>query len=155
MKFSYEILRDPKARKSYDRNSSVAEVLEDPGGAMGRAVVGGALGGMGMVLGGAWKLGEMATKAVYETAVAEEREAQTQTMAAAQTKIESTAATADIGSFEESTTTLPTPAAKQDSVPSRVTAAADRDSIKMITPQSNTATKEKRKPTKGGKGFAK
>eukprot|EP00984_Skeletonema_dohrnii_P031438 scaffold23949_cov67-Skeletonema_dohrnii-CCMP3373.AAC.1 len=42
VKFSYEILSDPKARKSYDRNSSVAEVLEDPGAAVGRAVVGGA-----------------------------------------------------------------------------------------------------------------
>jgi len=67
VKFSYEILSDPKSRKNYDRNSSVAEVLEDPGAAVGRAVVGGAMGGIGMVLGGAWKLGEIATKKVYES----------------------------------------------------------------------------------------
>ena len=160
VKFSYEILRDPKARKSYDRNSSVAEVLEDPGGAMGRAVVGGALGGMGMVLGGAWKLGEMATKAVYETAVAEGEAPQTPgdrgPVTAAQPKIESSAATAVIGSVEESLTTSESPGAKEDIVPGRVAAAADRDAIKMITPQNNAATKKKRrKPTKGGKGFAK
>jgi hypothetical protein len=71
VKLSYEILSDPKTRKNYDRNSSVAEVLKDPGGAVGRAVVGGAMSGIGLVLGGAWKLGEMATKKVYETAVAE------------------------------------------------------------------------------------
>ena len=62
VKFSYEILSDPKTRKSYDRNSSVAEVLDDPAAAMGRAFVGGAMSGVGMVLGGAWKLGEMAVK---------------------------------------------------------------------------------------------
>ena len=71
VKLSYEILSDPKTRKNYDRNSSVAEVLKDPGGAVGRAVVGGTMSGIGLVLGGAWKLGEMATKKVYETAVAE------------------------------------------------------------------------------------
>ncbi|KAL3817582.1 hypothetical protein ACHAXA_006471 [Cyclostephanos tholiformis] len=71
VKLSYEILSDPKTRKNYDRNSSVAAVLKDPGGAVGRAVVGGAVSGIGLVLGGAWKLGEMATKKVYETAVAE------------------------------------------------------------------------------------
>jgi len=60
-------------RKSYDRNSSVAEVLNDPGAAVGRAVVGGAMSGLGLVLGGAWKLGEMAAKTIYEsTAVADE-----------------------------------------------------------------------------------
>lgn len=69
VQFSYEILSDPKTRKSYDRNSSVAEVLEDPGGAVGRAVVGGAMGGIGLVLGGTWKLGEMATKKAFEMAV--------------------------------------------------------------------------------------
>lgn len=78
VKFSYEILSDPKTRKNYDRNSSVAEVLEDPGAAVGRAVVGGAMSGIGMVLGGAWKIGEMATKAVYETAVSEPRSRQEQ-----------------------------------------------------------------------------
>lgn len=56
-------------RKNYDRNSSVAEVLNDPGAAVGRAVVGGAMSGLGIVLGGAWKLGEMAAKTIYETAV--------------------------------------------------------------------------------------
>jgi hypothetical protein len=56
-------------RKNYDRNSSVAEVLNDPGAAVGRAVVGGAMNGLGIVLGGAWKLGEMAAKTIYETAV--------------------------------------------------------------------------------------
>lgn len=71
VKLSYEILSDPKMRKNYDRNSSVAEVLKDPGAAVGRAVVGGAMNGLGLVLGGAWKLGEMATKRVYETAVVE------------------------------------------------------------------------------------
>ena len=71
VKLSYEILSDPKTRKKYDRNSSVAEVLKDPGAAVGRAVVGGAMNGIGLVLGGAWKLGEIATKRVYETAVAE------------------------------------------------------------------------------------
>lgn len=62
VKFSYEILSDPKTRKNYDRNSSVAEILEDPAAAAGRAVVGGAMNGVGMVLGGVWKLGEMALK---------------------------------------------------------------------------------------------
>mmetsp|Transcript_5886 Transcript_5886/g.12772 ORF Transcript_5886/g.12772 Transcript_5886/m.12772 type:complete len:222 (-) Transcript_5886:106-771(-) len=70
VKFSYEILSDPKMRKNYDRNSSVAEVLDNPGGAVGRAVVGGAMGGIGLVLGGAWKLGEFATKTVYEQTIA-------------------------------------------------------------------------------------
>eukprot|EP00581_Thalassiosira_minuscula_P013052 CAMPEP_0183726456 /NCGR_PEP_ID=MMETSP0737-20130205/23229_1 /TAXON_ID=385413 /ORGANISM="Thalassiosira miniscula, Strain CCMP1093" /LENGTH=208 /DNA_ID=CAMNT_0025957795 /DNA_START=138 /DNA_END=764 /DNA_ORIENTATION=- len=66
VKFSYEILSDPKTRKNYDRNSSVAEVLDDPGAAVGRAVVGGAMNGVGMVLGGAWKLGEIATKNIMK-----------------------------------------------------------------------------------------
>jgi len=67
VKFSYEILSDPKMRKSYDRNSSVAEMLDNPGGAVGRAVVQGTMGGIGLVLGGAWKLGEIAiTAAVRE-----------------------------------------------------------------------------------------
>jgi len=44
MKFSYEILSDPLKRKKYDRNSSAAEVLEDPAAAMGRAVAGGEVG---------------------------------------------------------------------------------------------------------------
>ena len=74
VKFSYEILIDPKSRKSYDRNSKVAEVLEDPTKAVGRAVVGGTMSGLGMVLGGAFKLGEMATKKVYETAMNEKKE---------------------------------------------------------------------------------
>ena len=74
VKFSYEILIDPKSRKSYDRNSKVAEVLEDPTKAVGRAVVGGTMSGLGMVLGGAFKLGEMATKMVYETAMNEKKE---------------------------------------------------------------------------------
>jgi hypothetical protein len=56
-------------RKNYDRNSSVAEVLNDPGAAVGRAVVGGAMSGIGLVLGGAWKLGEMAAKTIYESTV--------------------------------------------------------------------------------------
>lgn len=58
VKFSYEILSDPKTRKKYDRNSSAAEVLDNPGGAVGRAVVGGAMNGVGLVLGGVWKIGE-------------------------------------------------------------------------------------------------
>lgn len=74
VKFSYEILIDPKSRKSYDRNSKVAEVLEDPTKAVGREVVGGTMSGLGMVLGGAFKLGEMATKKVYETAMNEKKE---------------------------------------------------------------------------------
>ena len=61
-------------RKSYDRNSSVASVLEDPGKAVGRAVVGGAMSGIGMVFGGAWKIGEIATKKAYEVAVADKKE---------------------------------------------------------------------------------
>jgi hypothetical protein len=48
-------------------------VLRDPSGAVGRAFVGGAMSGIGLVLGGAWKLGEMATKKVYETAVAKKK----------------------------------------------------------------------------------
>jgi hypothetical protein len=64
VKFSYEILSDPKARKSYDRNSSVAEVLEDPTGAVGRAVVSGAFTAVGMGFGAVWKVGELAVKAV-------------------------------------------------------------------------------------------
>jgi hypothetical protein len=64
VKLSYEILSDPKARKSYDRNSSVAEVLEDPTGAVGRAVVSGAFTAVGMGFGAMWKVGELAVKAV-------------------------------------------------------------------------------------------
>lgn len=64
VKFSYEILSDPKARKSYDRNSSVAEVLEDPGKAVGKAVVGGAFTAVGMGFGAMWKVGELAVKGV-------------------------------------------------------------------------------------------
>lgn len=74
VKLAYEILSDPKTRQSYDRNSAAAEMLKDPGGAVGRAVMGGAMSGIGLVLGGAWRLGEMATKKVYETAVAEKKE---------------------------------------------------------------------------------
>ena len=69
VKLSYEILYDPKMRKNYDRNSSAAKVLDDPAAAVGRAVVGGAMNGIGLVLGGAWKLGEIATRKVYESAV--------------------------------------------------------------------------------------
>ena len=68
VKFSYEILIDPKIRKSWDRNSSVAKALDDPAGAAGRAILNTSMSGIGMVLGGAWKLGEIATKKVYETA---------------------------------------------------------------------------------------
>jgi len=68
VKFSYEILSDPKARKSYDRNSSVAEVLEDPGGAVSRAVVGGAVTAVGMGFGAMWKVGELAVKGVTSVA---------------------------------------------------------------------------------------
>ncbi len=68
VKFSYEILSDPKARKSYDRNSSVAEVLEDPGKAVGRAVVGGAFTAVGMGFGAMWKVGELAVKGVSSVA---------------------------------------------------------------------------------------
>jgi len=95
VKFSYEILIDPKSRKSYDRNSKVAEVLEDPTKAVGRAVVGGTMSGLGMVLGGAFKLGEMATKKVYETAMNEKKETPTtptpseESMKTSQTKEES------------------------------------------------------------------
>ena len=64
VKFSYEILSDPKTRKKYDRNSSAAEELENPGGAVGRAVASGAMNGVGFVLGGAWKLGESVVKAI-------------------------------------------------------------------------------------------
>ena len=60
-------------RKSYDRNSSVASVLDDPGKAVGRAVVGGAMSGIGMVFGSAWKIGEIATKKAYEVAVAADK----------------------------------------------------------------------------------
>mmetsp|Transcript_13152 Transcript_13152/g.26733 ORF Transcript_13152/g.26733 Transcript_13152/m.26733 type:complete len:360 (-) Transcript_13152:2224-3303(-) len=68
VKFSYEILSDPKARKSYDRNSSVAEVLEDPGAAVGRAVVGGAFTAVGAGFGAMWKVGELAVKGVASVA---------------------------------------------------------------------------------------
>jgi hypothetical protein len=47
---------------------------------MGRAVVGGTMSGLGMVLGGAFKLGEMATKKVYETAMNEKKEIPTPTI---------------------------------------------------------------------------
>ena len=47
----------------------MAKALDDPGGTVGRAVVGGAMSGVGLVLGGAWKLGEMATKKAYESTV--------------------------------------------------------------------------------------
>ena len=75
VKLSYEILSDPKTRMNYDRNSVAAEVLKNPGGAVGRAVVGGAMSGIGLVLSGAWKLGEMATKKVYESTAAEKEKA--------------------------------------------------------------------------------
>ena len=66
VKFSYEILSDQKARKCYDRNSSVAEVLKDPTAAAGRAVVGGAFAAVGMGFGAMWKVGELAVKAVAQ-----------------------------------------------------------------------------------------
>ena len=47
---------------------------------MGRAVVGGTMSGLGMVLGGAFKLGELATKKVYETAMNEKKETPTPTI---------------------------------------------------------------------------
>lgn len=75
VKLSYEILSDPKTRMHYDRNSVAAEVLKNPGGAVGRAVVGGAMSGIGLVLSGAWKLGEMATKIVYESTAPEKEKA--------------------------------------------------------------------------------
>ena len=68
VKFSYEILSDPKSRKSYDRNSSVAEVLEDPTRAVGRAVVGGVFTAAGMGFGAVLKVGEMAVKGVASVA---------------------------------------------------------------------------------------
>jgi len=76
VKFSYEILSDTKMRKNYDRNSSVAEVLDDPGGAVGRAVIGGTMTGLGMVFGSAWKLGEIATKKVFAAPTVEKEVAQ-------------------------------------------------------------------------------
>ena len=75
VKLSYEILSDPKTRMNYDRNSVAAEVLNNPGGAVGRAAVGGAMSGIGLVLSGAWKLGEMATKKMYESTAAEKAKA--------------------------------------------------------------------------------
>jgi len=68
VKFSYEILSDPKSRKSFDRNSSVAEVLEDPTRAVGRAVVGGVFTAAGMGFGAVLKVGEMAVKGVASVA---------------------------------------------------------------------------------------
>ena len=48
IKLSYEILRDPRTRKRYDRH----EVLADPGAAVGRAVADAALGAVGKELAG-------------------------------------------------------------------------------------------------------
>lgn len=48
VKLSYEILRDPKTRKRYDRH----EVLADPGAAVGRAATDAVLGAMGKGLAG-------------------------------------------------------------------------------------------------------
>lgn len=48
IKLSYEILRDPRTRKRYDRH----EVLADPGAAVGRAVADAALGAVGKGLAG-------------------------------------------------------------------------------------------------------
>ena len=48
IKLSYEILRDPRSRKRYDRH----EVLADPGAAVGRAVADAALGALGKGLTG-------------------------------------------------------------------------------------------------------
>lgn len=45
---SYEILRNPKTRKRFDRH----EVLADPGGAVTRAVTDAALGAVGKGLAG-------------------------------------------------------------------------------------------------------
>ena len=45
---SYEILRDPRTRKRYDRH----EVLADPGAAVGRAVADAALGVVGKGISG-------------------------------------------------------------------------------------------------------
>jgi hypothetical protein len=68
VKFSYEILSDPKSRKSFDRNSSVVEALEDPTRAVGRAVVGGVFTAAGMGFGAVLKVGEMAVKGVASVA---------------------------------------------------------------------------------------
>ena len=137
VKFSYEILSDPKTRKNYDRNSSVAEVLDDPGGAVGRAVVGGTLSTLGMVLGGAWKLGEMATKKAYEAAVAEKEEKpapknQRETPVSGEPKIEAENAKV-------------TPGAKAASTVMDSTAKMGTDKVNSIkskpTPANGTATK--------------
>ena len=48
IKLSYEILRDPRTRKRYDRH----EVLADPGAAVGRAVADAALGVVGKGIAG-------------------------------------------------------------------------------------------------------
>lgn len=62
VKLSYEILRDPRMRKKYDRH----EVLADPGAAVGRAVVGAAFNGIagvgsGIFAAGAFALDKMKT----------------------------------------------------------------------------------------------
>lgn len=88
VKLSYEILSDPKTRMNYDRNSVAAEVLNNPGGAVGRAVVGGAMSGIGLVLSGAWKLGEMATKKMYESTAAEKAKAPSKVLLSSTAPIE-------------------------------------------------------------------
>ena len=56
IKLSYEILRDPKLRKRYDRH----ETLADPGAALQRAVVNAAIDGVKNVGGGIFSAGAFA-----------------------------------------------------------------------------------------------
>jgi hypothetical protein len=56
VKLAYEILRDPRTRKRFDRH----EVLADPGAAVGRAAAGAALSGLAGVGSGLFAVGAFA-----------------------------------------------------------------------------------------------
>ncbi len=64
IKLSYEILRDPKRRKRYDRH----ETLADPGAALKRAAVNAALDGVKSVGGGIFSVGAFAFQKLAEGA---------------------------------------------------------------------------------------
>lgn len=64
IKLSYEILRDPKRRKRYDRH----ETLADPGAAIKRAAVNAAIDGVKSVGGGIFSVGAFALQKMAESA---------------------------------------------------------------------------------------
>ncbi|KAL7547478.1 hypothetical protein ACHAWF_010773 [Thalassiosira exigua] len=173
VKLSYEVLSDPKTRKSYDRNSSVASVLEDPSGAMARAAVGGALGGVGMVLGGAWKIGEAvvggaagavakAKEEAREREERERREAEEAERNASNGSTDKSNSVSKGGRAKSTMTASELGSGKAKRSAGAISETARADAMTVITPTSGAAAKsavksKQRTKTKpgGGKGFGK